>query len=435
MSKMKMGQSKFIYIQFVTFFLVLVFSFFQENLSLNLTYLLFLIITFVVDYFQRDSTIKFYFNCYVLGSLAMIVLFQLEHGTNWYSLDDLLFYEVAIGKQNENVHLFNIRWWGYLLLLKGFYLGISEWIDSSSNFYHGILLSSFLSSFIPHFYRKHFYGKLTRQSLNRLIIVLLFLPQFVVYNSTYLRDSIIMLLFAMLVYFVNLKTISNLKKLSIIIFLLILGYSIRPGSSIFLISYLIVQLLMSRGNLYVIYLIVIILIISYFNDVNFRSLDQLNHSYSALTDREASSNSIGNRLLNNESVLFFPLKFLYILFSPIPPPIITKFSLKTFVFSIGLLIQYYFLIIFLISGVKNFFSVKKNIEISKDLIFTSIIVVAILFSSRDPRHLNFLFPLVFMRGITYLESNKFVRNKVFGYIILIIPLMIVGYYVIKYNYV
>ena len=421
-----------VFFTFLSFLFVCVFGIYINNYKIIITYLLLYGVISLVDFFNNKTELKYYYNCYVFGSLALLLLFQLDHGTYWGNIDEELFYEAAIGQYREGFYVSSIRWGGYYFLLTEYYYFIREFIDSSVHFYHGILLSAFFSSFIPYFFKKYFYKKLHHITINRLILVLLFLPQFLIYNVTYLRDSLILLLFSVLVYFIGLRNRNILFRFIIIFFILVLSFSIRPGSSIFLGVYVIFDLFFIEKKKY--YLIVgtfilVLAIIAW--DVNFRDPIEVGKGYIELTEREISSNSIGQRLLSSNNILLLPLKMLYILFSPIPPRIVNKVSIHSVVFTIGSLVKYFYLILFLISAFKNFVSKNKDIYMIRDTLFIFFIVLGVLFTSRDQRHLNFLFPLVFYYGIEYSFKNKAVFSKYIFYSIIALPAIFIGYLFFK----
>lgn len=409
--------------------LVLLFGVYENCFKFYLTYLIFLLTASVFDYFKQNSNLKFYFNSYVIGSLTLIFMFRLDHGTPWYSVDDKMFYEVAAFDNVFDVNLLKIRWWGYFFLLKQFYLLVREFIDSGVHFYHGILLNTFISSFIPYLYKKHFRDIFPTKTVDKLLIFLIFMPQFVVYNSTYLRDSIIMLLFASLIYFLNSKRHLEIRKIGYSLIILIFAYFIRPGSSFFLLTYIFIHFYSSKIKLYLLLLLVILFIVDYYYDFQFRDLESISNTYTELTSKEASVNSLGAKLLDSNNLLLFPIKFLYVLFSPIPPPILFKLSLQSIVFSVGLLIKYFFILIYLIDGIKNFFS--NNSDFRKNFIYICIITGAILFSSRDPRHLNYLLPLIFVKSIYLFDYKVNLIKQSILYLILLGPLIIGVYFILK----
>ena len=424
-----------LFFQIFVFFLVIFFSVYIENPTINLTYLLFYYMLFLFDFFFKKSELRYYYNCFVFGSLILLLLFQLDHGTFWNGPDDELFYLAAIGKEKEGFYLLNIRWQGYYFLLTNFYIFIKDVIDSSVHFYHGILLSSFYSAFIPYFFRKHLYTRLPAQTMKKIIILLLILPQFVLYNSTYLRDSLILLFFSMLMYFIHLKNIRLFYRVSIISIILLITFSIRPASFLFLLIYLLLfvyfNLKKGKYSLIIILLISFSLLLSY---LDFRNPFSVNESYINLSNNEGAKKSIGNILLNSTNVLAYPVKFFYMLFSPIPPSIVFKFSAKNVIFTIGDFIKYYYTFLFLISSFNLLFSKIKEKYIYMNLIYVTLITTVVLLTTREPRHLSFLFPLIFIEGLTYNKENKLIGKKIFLLTLIAFPVIFAGYITIKYIY-
>jgi hypothetical protein len=416
----------------MSFLFICVLSIYIDNYKIIITYLLFYGVLSIVDFFNNKTELIYYYNCYVFGSLALLLLFQLDHGTYWGNIDEELFYEAAIGQNRDGFYEASIRWVGYYFLLTEYYYFIREFIDSSVHFYHGILLSAFFSSFIPFFFKKHFYKKLLPVELNRLILILLFLPQFLIYNVTYLRDSLILLLFSVLVYFIGLRNRNILFRFIIIFFILALTFSIRPGSAIFLGVFVLFDLFFIEKNKYYLIIGTFILVVAIIaGNVNFRNPIEVSQGYIELTEREISSNSLGHIVLSSDNILLFPLKMVYILFSPIPPQIVYKVSIQSVFFTIGSFVKYFYLIAFLISAFKNFIVKNKDIYLIRDSLFVFFLVAGVLFTSRDQRHLNFLFPLVFYYGIEYSFKNKTFSRKTIFYSIVALPAIVTGYLFLK----
>jgi|SaaInlStandDraft_1057018.scaffolds.fasta_scaffold00979_3 hypothetical protein len=428
-----MFNRKYIFaIQIITLIFLVLFSLFEENYKLIFTYFFFFLITLAIDLVNKNSNLNFFFNFYLIGSIILIVLNRLDHNTNWYSIDTEMFYNISIGESVVGVYLSNIKWVGYFFLLNEFYTIIAQFIDASVHFYHGILMNIFFSSFIPYFYQKHFKDKLSSKSLKKALIILLILPQFLMFTSTYLRDSFIMLFFAMLVYYINSKEIRDIKKITLVILTLGLTFTFRPASSFFLLIYVFIHFHNSIKKRYLLTLVIILLGFYYYYGYNFRDFESTAEGYKALTNKEASDNSLGNRLYNINNLFVFPLKILYLIFSPIPPPILSKLSLRSFFLSLGYLASYYYIILYFTSLVKNLVFRIKDEGLTKDFIYLLVISTIVILTSRDPRHLSYFYPLIFIRGIVFIEQNKkFSKDLIFLLIGLILPILIAGYITLK----
>tara|TARA_B110000211_G_C13894752_1_gene471176 strand:- start:12 stop:530 length:519 start_codon:yes stop_codon:yes gene_type:complete len=168
--------------------------------------------------------------------------------------------------------------------------------------------------------------------------------------------------------------------------------------------------------------------------LDFRNPFSVNESYINLSNNEGAKKSIGNILLNSTNVLAYPVKFFYMLFSPIPPSIVFKFSAKNVIFTIGDFIKYYYTFLFLISSFNLLFSKIKEKYIYMNLIYVTLITTVVLLTTREPRHLSFLFPLIFIEGLTYNKENKLIGKKIFLLTLIAFPVIFAGYITIKYIY-
>lgn len=414
----------------------MLFSVYTNNFTLFITYFLFFFILLLFDSIMKRTNIIYYYNCYVFGSLLLLLLNQLDNGTYFGSIDEILFFESATQPQ-EDWFIGNINFLGYYFLLNKFYLFIKNIVDIDIHFYHGILLNTFLSSFIPYFYHKYFSKNLNKIELRKVMIILLFIPQFLIFNSTYLRDSIITLLFAALFYIINKKIYSLKKKIIIITALILLSFFVRPASALFLLLFVFLDYYYYKINFkksFLNFLIISLIIFSFYTfDSVFVNQLEVNQKYAELTLAESSSNSIGAALMKIDSIFLIPIKLLYILFSPVPPSIFFKINLYSMVFSIGSLVKYYYTILFLLT-MTNYYLKKAYDRISsRDFFYILIILLLIGFTSTDPRHYNFLFPLIFYYGIKYSTDNPKIFKNVSISFLLLFPIVITIYWLLKFE--
>ena len=179
-------------------------------------------------------------------------------------------------------------------------------------------------------------------------------------------------------------------------------------------------------------IIIILIIFGFYNFENsFNEIEEVRSDYLALTNAEASSKSFGLSLLSSKSIYLYPFKLLYLLFSPIPPAIFFKFNLYSIIFSIGSFIKYFYTLLFLFYVTKYFKKIVLSPYNLMNVLFILFILISVLSSSTDSRHINFLFPLIFYYGIKFSELNPLIVKRIKYFSIFLIPLLITVYTALK----
>lgn len=383
------------------------------------------------------------FGLYLINSTFFLIITNYINGSPFLSGgDDLLFYlagkQLYIADYDIRTELAGFPLWAanypaYLYLIS-FYYGALSWIGFESlHFYHLTLLKVSLGSLIPVFiYRigNRFSFGVSRMSL----LVIILLPTFVIQTTSFLRESVISFLFIIGILIITSKKYGFYQVIFILILVSII-YFIRPIHAIFFIFFYITYMLLHKQNSFWVKACIITSIIVGFlifsslgYDDLFKQYDRIQSMYSELSLETNEEGSLGVLLYSSTSPFLLPIKLFYYYMSPIPPPIIGKVDLFTFYLSIGAVFWYLVIIGFLRTVFRKVNS-GDSFFMSVYLLFIFVGIIGVS-TSKDPRHLTFLYPLIIPFGLR--ELNLIPKIQLY----LIFPVLgllgLVGYILLKY---
>ena len=380
---------------------------------------------------------SFSYGLYLINSTFFLLILYIVNGSPFLSGgDDLTFYTAGkelyasrfdINIEVEGIPLWIINYPAYLFMIS-FYYELLSWIGLNSlHFYHLTLLKVSLGSVIPVIIYK--IGSQISSRVSRYtLFVIIMLPTLVLNTTSFLRESIISFFFVIGVYIILSKN-KSLYKIIFVSILIIVIYFIRPVHAFFLVLFILINfILKSKRTYWIIFYIVIFLIISVLFLYDFYEIGIFNKyqivqsSYLELSKETSQDASLGIKLYSSNNLLLWPLKFLYYIFSPIPPPIFGSLNLLTIFISIGNLIWYSIVFGF----IKSIFRKVNRTNpyfLSVFLLFVIASAVGVS-TSKDPRHLVFMYPLIIPISIRELgmmsKLQLYLFLGVFGLIALIV---------------
>lgn len=387
-----------------------------------------------------------FFNFFLISIItSKLIAYQYLISNNSYFAsggDDQIFNDLAINFSKTPISLDNpdflIPSYKLYIIILSTWVRLLNFIYPQNIDYHFslLMLNSFFGASSIVFIKKIFiyFNKFNNLSFIKRTIIL-FNPFILYYSSVLLRE--IVLLFFILVFFYFLfNTTSSLRKTFIIISIISI-FLIRPTVTILLIISLFFYSflhLKSRILKFFYFLIltipIIFFIIPIVELISNRSLDNFSDDRIEFISNQSSSNSIGLLLIQSNSFIAKLILPIYILLSPIPPPIfLFNFTLTNILISFGSIINFISLI-FLLQKCANLFT-NKFIYISnyilqkKQLLIISIFtlsnMIMVSFSSSDYRHNFIIYPFLLLLTI---PDGSFKKSQQNLYIIIFIMISI-----------
>jgi hypothetical protein len=384
---------------------------------------------------------SFSYGLYLINSTFFLLILYIVNGSPFLTGgDDLLFYtagkELYRARYDINIEVEGFPLWitnypAYLFMIS-FYYELLSWIGLNSlHFYHLTLLKVSLGSVIPVIIYK--IGNQISSGVSRFtLFVILMLPTLVLYTASFLRESVISFFFVFGVYIIISKK-PSFYKLTIVTILIIIIYFIRPVHAVFLVLFFLIYFVSNRKSafwfkFYIIFFLIISGLILYnFNGIGlFTQYQTVQNSYIELSKESSQEGSLGLKLYGSNFLLLWPLKFLYYFMYPIPPPIFGRLNLLTVFISLGSMIWYLIVLGFL----KSIFRKVNRINpyfLSVYLLFIIAGAVGVS-TSKDPRHLIFIYPLIIPIGIRELgimpKMQLYLFFGVFGLIALFVYIIL-----------
>ncbi len=355
--------------------------------------------------------------------------------------DDMYFYIAAktlvkakldINTTVDGIPLWSSSYTGYLYLLGYYYKAISSLGFDSFHFYHLSILKVGIGSLIPVLVYAIFKRNSFIQLEGSLWILVLF-PTLVIHVVSLLREAVISVLFLFVVY----KVVNSRWQLTALLWVLLVSflvYSIRPVHSAFVGLFYFIWVFLSRpknltlklGTLVVVFFLFTmnwIKGISLFGS----DLDRIQGMYLALAQETNQEGSIGLRLYTSNFLLIQPLKLLYYFMSPIPPPMVIRLNLLSTYISLGIVFWYLYVFGFF-SGYVNFLRKGDRLYLTVFLLFFISGIVGVV-SSKDPRHLVYIYPLIIPFGYSQLQFIP--KRRIQQIVISFLSLSVVGYLLLK----
>jgi hypothetical protein len=369
-------------------------------------------------FFKKYDRILFTFSfgLYLLNSTFFLFVLNLVNGSPFLSGgDDLFFYDAGkalflsnydINIDYEGFSLIAVNYPAYLYLISFFYGFFSFLGFDSLHFYHFTLFKVSLGAIIPVLIfklRNFYYFNISKVDL---IFIILF-PTLILQTVSFLRDSLISLFFIFAVYKIVLNKKFIYKFLWMLPFSVIL-YFFRPLHGFLLIFFFVIYYFFSSKKfLWVkifsfafLFIFFVSYFISYFGDF----LDQyqrLQGMYSELSIETNQEGSLGVVLYASSFPLIWPFKLLYFYLSPIPPPIFATFNILSIYLSLGSLFWYFIVFGFFKSVLRKVNTISP-FYLSLFLLFLVAGIVGVN-TSKDPRHLTFLYALIIPFGLGELK--------------------------------
>lgn len=383
------------------------------------------------------------FGLYLLNSTFFLIATNFIFGSPFLEGGDDKFFYLA-GKQLYNsgydiqtevdgIPLWAANYPAYLYIIS-FYYGVLSWLGFNSlHFYHLTLLKISFGALIPVLINKIGNRYNIGFSKNSLLVIILF-PPLVIQTSSFLRDSLISFFFILGAYIVT-KNLNNFYKLFWILILSSIIYFFRPAHSVFLIFlYVTHMLFLSKkyiGLKFSILGFTLLMLFVVFKQGYGDLIEQFEKVQNLYTDLSLETNSegsLGLKLYSSDLIVLLPFKLIYYFISPIPPPIFSKMNILSAYLSIGAISWYLIVFAFLKS---IFRKVNKSDPFFISIYFLFILAGVIgISTSKDPRHLTFIYPLIIPYGLR--ELSLINKNQMFIILILSIILGFLLYISLKF---
>ena len=385
----------------------------------------------------------FSYGLYLLNATFFLMILNWVNGNPFLAGgDDLFFYsagkELFLAEYNIITEVDGIPLWVanypfYLYLISFYYGFLSQLGLDSLHFYHLTLLKVAFGASIPVFIfnlARHYQKDITKVDL---ITIILF-PALVLQTVSFLRDSIISFFFILGV----LKAASNKRIISRLIWLLPLAtiiYFIRPVHAFFLIIFLVIYIVFENRRflwlkIFGVSALAVICLFFFNKEVTtfFEQYERVQGMYTELSLETNQEGSLGVKLYSSNAPMLIPIKLLYYFLSPIPPPIVSGLSGLSLYLSLGAIFWYFIIFGFLKSVMKQ--SSRENpFYVSLFVLFVLAGLVGIS-SSKDPRHLTFMYPIILPFGLK--ELNTMPKNQLYVICILSAIFGLLGYVLFKF---
>lgn len=404
--------------------------------------LLFLIFRF---FFKKYYSLLFTFTFGILlvNSTIFLLILNYVNGEPFLTGgDDFLFYNAGKGlyqsRYDINIEVDGIPLWlsnypAYLFIISIYYELLSLIGLNSLHFYNFTLFKVALGALVPVLIYK--IGELTSLKVSKLtLIVILFFPLLILHTTSFLRESIISFFFVLGVYSI-LRIKPSFYRILIIFLLTIIVFFIRPVHSFLLILFYFLYYFLNRKNnfwLNFIFAIIIFIIglifLNYNNSGILLQYQNTQNSYRELSEMTAQNGSLGVKLYGSDNPFLWPIKYLYYLMSPIPPPIFEDLNLITIYITIGSVLWYLILLGFLKSGFRKVNRINPYF-ISLFLLFLIAAAVGVN-TTKDPRHLIFIYPLIIPYGLK--ELSMIPKFVIFITFFSFLILASIGYIILKF---
>jgi hypothetical protein len=395
-------------------------------------------------FLKRDTGAVFTlaFGVYLISSAFFLLATNYTFGRPFLGGGDDMYFFIAAktlvkAKLDINTTVDGIPMWasnytGYLYLLGYYFKAISSLGFDSFHFYHLSLLKVCIGSFIPVLVFKIFKENKLIQLESSIWILVLF-PTLVIHVVSLLREAVISVVFLFVVYRV-IRSRWHIVAVLWVLFGAFLVYNIRPVHAVFVGLFYLIWVFLSRpknltlklGGLVIVFFL---LTMNWIKGVSLfgSDLDRIQGMYLALAQETNQEGSIGLRLYTSNFLLIQPLKLIYYFMSPIPPPMVIRLNLLSTYISLGIVFWYLYVFGFF-SGYMNFLRKGDRLYLTVLLLFIISGIVGVV-SSKDPRHLVYIYPLVIPFGYSHLQFIP--KRRIQQIVITFLSLGVVGYLLLK----
>jgi len=355
--------------------------------------------------------------------------------------DDKFFYEagraLAQADMNINTYVDGVPLWaanypGYLYILAGFYKVLALMGFGQYHFFYLSLLKICIGSLIPVLVFKIF-RTLPHVYSERSLWILVLFPTLVIHTVSLLRESVISVVFLLMVYQV-VKDSKPIKGLFWMLVCTALVFVVRPVHASFLVIFFLTYTFLSYPKYLAIKLggLIIVFITLSMNWVQGLSflgsdLDRVQDAYLTLAKESNQEGSIGIKLYTSNSLLLQPVKLVYFFLSPIPPPIVISINLLSIYISLGII--YWYLYVFgFFAGFSNFIKRGDRLYLTTLILFLVSGIVGVV-SSKDSRHLIYIYPLIIPYGYAQVQfmRKRTIKQIVYGFL----AFGVMGYIILK----
>lgn len=379
-------------------------------------------------FFKNYNRVLFTYSYGLLTLMATIFLIMLNAVNGKPFLaggDDLFFYnagkELFLANYDINTEIDGVPLWVanypvYLYMISGYFGFLTFLGIDTLHFYHLTLFKVALGSIIPVLIFNIFEKSTKSLSRVELLLIVIF-PATLLQTVSFLRDSVISLFFVAGV-FALVQTEYRYLKVFWLISISVAIYFIRPVHSLFFVLFCTTYLLFLNKNYFWLktfgfgsLLSLILVVVSWkFGDL-FSEIDRVQGMYMELSADTSQSGSLGVKLYGANTPLLFPLKLLYYYLSPIPPPIVGGMNSLSWFLSLGAFLWY--LVVFgFLKSVSRLINRRNPIWASTFVLFIVAGIVGIS-TSKDPRHLAFMYPIMLPFGLKELATIPKVQLYVF----------------------
>jgi hypothetical protein len=401
-----------------------------------------------VIFLKRKSHLLFFSFFFVSIIISRLLVFEfiLQNGTYFIGGgDDELFNELGnnLAKNQLNIEdpVFLAMPYKLYLYLLGFWIKLISIFNTNSlksNFHYELLmLNSFFGALVTINVKKILLEieVLTHLSFWHRLFVL-FNP-FVVYFSSVLLREIVLVYFITTALIFTISDKNILIKVTILLLCFISAFLIRPASSILILIPILIALYLkikSSASKAVLIISFVSLMFFYFipnlDLILGKDVGMVQANLLEMVSDQSQVNSFGSKLIQSNNVFSKILVPFYVLISPIPPPIIGDFSIRSLLISLGAILWYLTVIIY-IPFLYSYLVKRRYRKISNPnynlfvvvtmclLIFNTLMVG---YGSLDPRHHLLLYsiitPIAFA-GFNISEFSKF-KFYYFGVLLFII---------------
>lgn len=404
---------------------------------------------------QHHKLLFGYFFLSIVISKLLVYDFLRVNGTTFIGGgDDQVFTDMALYFTDHELDLSDPFYTAVPYKLYVFIL--TEWInlvrffsgEPNNQHFHSVLLM--LNSF---------YGATIAVNVKRIMIhagimdkiksytyaLTLFNPFLLYYSSVLLREIFMVLLIVTTIY----ALLSDMKLIGkvLIIFLCFLGaVFVRPVNSVIILIASFIYMMQSIRSVKVRVFIIgtIAAFILFYIVPNIGKLlgrdvsPESFNKFSELTLSQASESSIGAKLVQSSNPLIQAILPLYVLLSPIPPPFVSDLSLKAFLISLGV-VSWIFSLVLYFPFIQTFYKERKEIAVNQIHYYRFVLISSIVaginvlivgFSSHDPRHNLFIYPLLIPMALTNIRKEYFTKYKMYFFLLLTMLVSFLLFYVI-----
>ena len=425
----------------VLFFNAFIFDLYTPILSFTL----FLVLGGVL---LRGNTRLFFllsFFVYIVLGHILAWSYYIDHGNFFIGGgDDELFYDYAIdfaknGFDTSNPLFVAVTFKAYMYIL-GWYINFLNLLGvrTTNYFFDLLLLNNAAGAFAIATIYQIVKEKISQEILFKYCLLVILFPTIAYFSSSLLREVYVYLSLALVILIITNRQYILFKIVFIALIVIFVAF-IRIASAILILSLPLTYLIYSikrihlKAILFLFIFITAVYLYQKFSELQNFDLSEKGESYNDLVASESTSNSIGALLKSSDNPIFIAARFIYTLYSPIPPPIFKKVNLNTAIMSVGSFMWYFLLpaYIFSLWNNKIFQDIKLN-RLMKSFAITFLFSVFIVtITSGDPRHLHFLYPFILLGAIQYSFARKHTYNKFLFYYSLIAVLFVMAYFTLK----